>query len=42
MNNKMANYAKIGFVENDNLIATFEHHLRDTNRIQEIIDRTIW
>jgi len=42
MNNKMATYAKMGFTENDNLIATFEHHLRDTNRIQEMIDRIIW
>ena len=42
MNDKMTDYAEIGYTENDNLIVTFEHHLRDTSRIQEIIDRLIW
>ena len=42
MNDKMAAYRKINFIEGDNLIATFEHHLRDTSLIQEIIDTIIW
>jgi len=42
MNDKMDTYPKIGFTENDNLIATFEYHLRDTEFIQEIIDKVIW
>ena len=41
MNDKMATYSKIGFIENDNLIATFEYHLRDTERIQNIVDEII-
>ena len=41
MNDKMATYSKIGFVEADNLIATFEYHLRDTERIQNIVDEII-
>jgi len=42
MNDKMAHYRQINFVENDNLIVTFEHHLRDTTIIQELIDNIIW
>ena len=42
MNDKMADYAKIGFQENDNLITTFNYHLRDTEMIQNLIDRIIW
>lgn len=42
MNDKMAAYRKIGFIEGDNLIATFEYHLRDTDLIQAIIDTVIW
>lgn len=42
MNDKMTAYRKIGFTEGDNLIATFEYHLRDTDLIQEIIDTIIW
>lgn len=42
MNDKLATYTKIDFIENDNLIVIFEHHLRDTNRIQVLIDQVIW
>ena len=42
MNDKMAHYRQINFVEHDNLIVTFEHHLRDTTIIQELIDNIIW
>ena len=42
MNDKMASYPKIGFTENDNLIITFEYHLRDTECLQDIIDKIIW
>ena len=42
MNDKMASYIKIGFHENDNLITTFNYHLRDRSLIQDLIDRIIW
>ena len=42
MNDKMTDYAKIGFHENENLILTFNYHLRDMTMIQNLIDRIIW
>ena len=42
MNDKMDIYPQIGFTENDNLIATFEYHLRDLESIQKIIDEIIF
>ena len=42
MNDKMTDYPKIGFTENDNLITTFEYHLRNTEFIQDIINKIIW
>ena len=42
MNEKMATYAQIGFHESDNLIVTFNYHLRDTELIQNLIDQIIW
>ena len=41
MNNKMDLYLKNGFIENDNLIYTFEFHLRDHHRIQTLIEKII-
>ena len=41
MNDKMDNYAKVGYIEGDNLISLFEYHLRDPRRIQAILETTI-
>ena len=41
MNDKMDDYLKTGYIENENFIKTFEYHLRDPKRIQTIIDNVI-
>jgi len=41
MNNKMDLYLKHRFIENDNLIYTFEFHLRDHQRIEKLVKQVI-
>ena len=41
MNNKLDRYEKSGFISNDNLIVSFEHHIRDTKRIHRLIEEII-
>jgi len=41
MNDKLDNYAKVGYTAGDNLITLFEYHLRDPQRIQDILEATI-
>ena len=41
MNNKLDRYEKSGFITNDNLIISFEHHIRDTKRIHRLIEEII-
>ena len=42
MNNKLDNYAKIGFIQDENLISLYEYHIREPERIQRIIDQIVW
>jgi len=41
MNEKMNRYIENGFGPLENLIATYEYHIRDTQRIREIIEQII-
>ena len=41
MNNKMDLYMKAGFIPSENLIVTYQYHLRDTRRIQNLIEDII-
>jgi len=41
MNDKMDKYLKHGYIENENLIVTFEYHLRDLERIKTLIRKII-
>jgi len=41
MNDKLDNYAKVGYIEGNNLITLFEYHLRDPQRIQTILESTV-
>jgi len=41
MNDKLDNYAEVGYTANENLIILFEYHLRKLQRIQDILDTIV-
>lgn len=41
MNEKMDTYINLGFTQSENLIATYQYHIRKTQRIQELIEQII-
>jgi len=41
MNRKMDTYIKLGYTQSKNLIATYQYHIRNTERIQELIEQII-
>jgi len=41
MNDKMDTYINLGFTPFENLIATYQYHIRKTERIQELIEQII-
>lgn len=41
MNDKMDTYIKLGFTPSKNLIATYQYHIRNTDRLRELIEQII-
>ena len=41
MNNKMDTYIKLGYSQSNNLIATYQYHIRNTQRIRDLIEQII-
>jgi len=41
MNQKMDTYIKLGYSQSKNLIATYQYHIRNTERIRELIETII-